>query len=95
MEKTINVLFFTEKEDNTKGGILGVRDASTFGSIALKERISKEIGYVLDIENFDFNDVQSPLTKDEYDAMIDNISKRNDGEILNYEFYWEYLDVIC
>jgi len=95
MEKTINVLFFTEKEDNTKGAILGVRDASTFGSIALKERISKEIGYVLDIENFDFNDVQSPLTKDEYDAMIYNISKRNEGEILNYEFYWEFVDVIC
>ena len=70
MEKTINVLFFTEKEDNTKGGILGVRDARTFGSIALKERISKEIGHVLDIDNFDFNDIQSPLTKDEYESII-------------------------
>ena len=33
--------------------------------------------------------------KDTLTALIDNISKRNDGEILNYEFYWEYLDVIC
>lgn len=90
--KYISVLFFTDKEDNTKGGILGVEEANNFGTISLREKINKDVGALLDIENVDFDDFAS-ITEVDYNNFIDNLSKRKDCEFLDYEFYWEYLEV--
>ena len=88
MEKKIYLLSFVEQEDNTKGSILAVIDVKSFGTNGLKEKIKKEVGYVLDIENIDFDAV----SEDDFNSLIDYLSKKVDGEFLDYEFYWEEVE---
>lgn len=90
MEK-ISVLFFTETEDNTKGAIIAVDDISKFSTKKLKEKIKKEVGCVLDYPNLDFDEY---ITKEDFDNLIDSLSERHDGHFLDYEFYWEYVEVV-
>lgn len=85
--KTISVLFFINRLDNTKGAILAVEDFHAIVWVDLFHRLEKEIGSIIgeydEDDDYDYD----------YGQAIDDMSMRKDVKFKEYEFFWEYVDV--
>ena len=84
--KTISVLFFVNTLNNTKGAILAVEDFNAIVWVDLFHRLEKEIGSIIGEYDED----------DDYDfgQAVDDMSMRKDAKFKEYEFFWEYVDVL-
>ena len=88
----IEVLFFTETEDNVKDAILAVKDKKQFGTEELTNAIREEVGNIVHIEEEDFEDDYIP-SEEEWEEVINKLSCGLPADWLDYEFYYETIQL--
>lgn len=92
MAKEIEILCFTETEDNIKDCILAVEDKSKFNTEELAAAIREEVGSIVSIEEEDWDDEYSP-SKEEWEEVINKLSCGLPADWLDYEFYYETIQL--